>query len=129
MHVDRGRAGAAEYIALMRRLNEDKTLNSKLIKLDVSVTMTEESHVPDTMLLIRCLPTVAVVGQSDRVERSQATGTILDLYIKFLPKQDALYKNLMDLCRQIKKLKGVKHIKVNRVGGRTVSYKGQPIVV
>lgn len=114
---------------MMRQLKEDKTLNSKLVKIDVSVTMTEDAHVPDTMLLIRCLPMVAVVGQSDRVERSHATGTILDLYVKFLPKQDSLYKNLMDLCKLIKKLKGVKHIKVNRVGGRTVSYKGQPIVI
>lgn len=114
---------------MMRQLKEDKTLNSKLVKIDVSVTMTEDAHVPDTMLLIRCLPMVAVVGQSDRVERSHATGTILDLYVKFLPRQDSLYKNLMDLCKLIKKLKGVKHIKVNRVGGRTVSYKGQPIVI
>ena len=113
----------------MQPLNEDKTLNSKLVKIDVSVTMTEEAHVPDTMLLIRCLATVAVVGQSDRVERSHAGGTILDLYIKFLPKQDTVYKNLMDLCKLIKKLKSVKHIKVNRVGGRTVTYKGQPIVI
>jgi hypothetical protein len=113
----------------MRYLNEDKTLNSKLLKISVSVTMTEDSHVPDTMLLIRCLPTVAVVGQSDRVERSQATGTILDLYIKFLPNPGPLYKNLMDLCKAIKRLKGVKHIKIERVGGRTVTYKGQSIVV
>jgi hypothetical protein len=35
----------------------------------------------------------------------------------------------MDLCKAIKRLKGVKHIKIERVGGRTVTYKGQSIVV
>lgn len=113
----------------MRNLSEDKTLSSKLVKVDVSIKMLESAHVPDTMLLIRCLPMVAVVGQSDRVERSHAAGTVLDLYIKFLPKQGTLYKNLVDLCKLMKKLPTVKHIKVERVGGRVVTYKGNPIVI
>lgn len=113
----------------MHNINEDKTLGSKLVKVDVSVKMTESAHVPDTMLLIRVLPMVAVVGQSERVERSHATGTVLDLYIKFLPESGTLYKNLMTLCKLIKKLPGVKHIKVDRVAGRSVTYKGNPIVV
>lgn len=113
----------------MRNLNEDKTLGSKLVKIDISIKMQESAHVPDTMLLIRCLPTVAVVGQSDKVERSHATGTVLDLYIKFLPKQGTLYKNLVDLCKMIKKIPNVKHTKVEKVGGRNVTYKGNPIVI
>lgn len=113
----------------MSRLKEDKTLSGKLVKVDVSVKMQESAHVPDTMLLIRVLPMVAVVGQSDRVERSHATGTVLDLYIKFLPSQGTLYNNLVSLCKMIKKLPNVKHIKVDRVGGRTVTYKGNPIVI
>jgi hypothetical protein len=113
----------------MRNLHEDKTLGSKLVKIDISIKMQESAHVPDTMLLIRCLPTVAVVGQSDRVERSQATGTVLDLYVKFLPKQGTLYKNLVDLCKMIKKIPNVKHTKVEKVGGRNVTYKGNPIVI
>ena len=113
----------------MSKLREDKTLGSKLVKIDVSIKMQENAHVPDTMLLIRCLPSVAVVGQSDRVERSQATGTILDLYIKFLPRHGTLYKNLVDLCKLIKKLPNVRHIKVEKAGGRPVTYKGNPIVI
>lgn len=113
----------------MYSLHEDKTLNSKLVKVDISIKMQESAHVPDTMLLIRCLPMVAVVGQSDRVERSHATGTVLDLYIKFLPKHGTLYKNLVELCKLIKKLPNVKHIKVDKVGGRNVTYKGNPIVI
>ena len=113
----------------MKRITEDKTLGSRLVKADVSIKMTESAHVPDTMLLIRVLPMVAVVGQSDRVERSHAGGTVLDLYIKFLPEQGTLYKNLLNLCKMIKKLPGVKHTKVEKVGGRTVTYKGNPIVI
>lgn len=113
----------------MRHLKEDKTLNTKLVKVDISIKMNESAHVPDTMLLIRCLPSVAVVGQSDRVERSHATGTVLDLYIKFLPKSGTLYRNLVDLCNLIKKLPNVKHTKIERVGGRVVTYKGSPIVI
>jgi hypothetical protein len=113
----------------MALLKEDKTLSGKLVKIDISVKMQENAHVPDTMLLIRVLPMVAVVGQSDRVERSHAGGTILDLYIKFLPKSGTLYSNLLSLCKMIKKLPDVKHIKVERVGGRTVTYKGNPIVI
>ena len=113
----------------MQRIREDKTLGSKLVKVDISIKMLESAHVPDTMLLIRCLPMVAVVGQSDRVERSHATGTVLDLYVKFLPNPGTLYSNLVNLCKLIKKLPNVKHIKVDRVGGRTVTYKGTPIVI
>lgn len=113
----------------MQALQEDKTLGSKLVKIDISIKMQESAHVPDTMLLIRVLPMVAVVGQSDRVERSHAGGTVLDLYIKFLPEQGTLYNNLIKLCKMIKKLPNVKHIKVERVGGRTVTYKGSPIVI
>lgn len=113
----------------MTQIHEDKTLSGNLVKVDVSIKMLEDAHVPDTMLLIRVLPMVAVVGQSDRVERSQAGGTVLDLYIKFLPKGGTLYANLITLCKMIKKLPSVKHTKVEKVGGRSVTYKGNPIVI
>jgi hypothetical protein len=113
----------------MQPIFEDKTLSGKLVKLDISIKMLESAHVPDTMLLIRCLPMVAVVGQSDRVERSHAAGTVLDLYVKFLPNPGTLYSNLVNLCKLIKKIQNVKHIRIDRVGGRTVTYKGSPIVI
>jgi hypothetical protein len=113
----------------MQTLYEDKTLGSRLVKIDVSIKMEQDAHVPDTMLLIRVLPMVAVVGQSDRVERSEAGGTVLDLYIKFLPEQGTLYGNLIRLAKMIKKLPGVRHTKIEKVGGRPVTYKGNPIVI
>ena len=113
----------------MGTLHEDKTLTGKLVKVQLTIKMNENAHVPDTMLLIRCLPTVAICSQSDKVERSQSTGTILDVFVKFLPKQGTLYKNIVDLCRMIKRIPNVKHIKVEKVGNRPVSFKGNPIVI
>jgi len=56
---------------------ENKHLTSRMIKVTLSVKMNETAHVPDTMTRIRVLPTVAVVGQSDRVERSAAASLVI----------------------------------------------------
>lgn len=111
------------------RLNEDKHLASKMLKTEISVKLELEAHVPDMMTLVRILPSVAVVGQTDRVERSTAEGTVADIYVKFLPVPGSVYFNLVKLCRAIKALPGVKIVKVEKLGGRKVIYKGQPIVI
>lgn len=111
------------------RLNEDKHLASKMLKAEVSVKLELEAHVPDMMTLVRILPSVAVVGQTDKVERSTAEGTVADIYIKFLPVPGSVYFNLVKLCRAIKALPGVKIVKVEKLGGRKVVYKGQSIVI
>ena len=113
----------------MKTLDEVTSLVSKLVKIDIDIRMTRDSHVPNIMTLMRVLPMVAVVNQSNKVERSVGSGTSLGLYIKFLPKSGTLYKNLMILCKMIKGLPGVKIVKVTRVGGRTVTFKGQSIVL
>jgi hypothetical protein len=111
------------------RLNEDKHLASKMLKAEVSVKLELEAHVPDMMTLVRILPSVAVVGQTDKVERSTAEGTVADIYVKFLPVPGSVYFNLVKLCKAIKALPGVKIVKVEKLGGRKVVYKGQPIVI
>lgn len=111
------------------KINEIMNLTSKLVKIDVSIKMTQDSHVPNTMILMRVLPSVAVVNQSSKVERAAGIGTVLNLYIKFLPKSGTLYKNLIDLMKMVKGLPGVKIVKVNKVGGRPVTFKGQSIVL
>lgn len=113
----------------MKMLDEVVNLTSKLVKIDIELKMTHDSHVPNVMILMRVLPLVAVVNQSQKVERSIGRGTSLSLYVKFLPKSGTLYKNLMMLCKMIKALPGVRIVKVNRVGGRTVTFKGQSIVL
>ena len=111
-------------------INEDtKHLAGRMIKVTLSVKMDKDAHVPDTMTRVRVLPTVAVVGQSDRVERSQVTGTVMDIYVKFLPNPGTLYSNLITLCKLIKSLPGVRLVKVSAVGNRKVIYKGRPIVI
>lgn len=111
------------------RLKEDKHLASKMLKAEISVKLELEAHVPDMMTLVRILPSVAVVGQTDKVERSTAEGTVADIYVKFLPVPGSVYFNLVKLCRAIKALPGVKIVKVEKLGGRKVIYKGQPIVI
>lgn len=112
-----------------KKIDEIVNLTSKLVKIEMSIKMTQDSHVPNTMILMRVLPSVAVVNQSNKVERAAGIGTILNLYIKFLPKSGTLYKNLIDLMKMVKGLPGVKIVKVNKVGGRPVTFKGQPIVL
>jgi hypothetical protein len=111
------------------RINEDKHLASKMLKVELAVKMDMEAHVPDMMTLVRVLPSVAVVGQTDRVERSTAEGTTADIYVKFLPVPGSVYFNLVRLCKSIKALKGVKIVKVEKLGGRNVVFKGAPIVI
>jgi hypothetical protein len=111
------------------RLKEDKHLASKMLKVELSVKMDVEAHVPDMMTLVRVLPSVAVVGQTDRVERSSGEGTIADIYVKFLPVPGSIYFNLVRLGKSIKALKGVKIVKVDKLGGRPVVFKGAPIVI
>ena len=110
-------------------LKEDKHLASKMLKAELSVKMEVDSHVPDMMTLIRVLPSVAVVGQTDRVERSSAEGTVADIYVKFLPVPGSVYFNLVRLCKSIKALKGVKIVRVDKLGGRNVVFRGSPIVI
>jgi hypothetical protein len=114
----------------MRLINEEnKHLAARMIKVTLSVKMNQNAHVPDAMTRIRVLPTVAVVGQSERVERSMAGGTVMDIYIKFLPNPGSLFYNLMNLCKLIKSLPDVRVVRVVAVGNRPVIFKGRPIVV
>jgi hypothetical protein len=111
------------------KINEDKHLASKMLKVELSIKMAITAHVPDMMTLVRILPSVAVVGQTDRVERSEESGTVADIYVKFLPVPGSVYFNLLRLCKSIKALKGVNIVKVEKLGGRAVVFKGTPIVV
>ena len=114
---------------MSKNLREDKHLASKMLKVELSVIMSLDAHVPDMMTLVRVLPSVAVVGQTDRVERSTSSGTVADIYVKFLPVPGSVYFNLSKLCKSIKALPGVEIVKVDKLGGRPVVFKGQPIVI
>jgi len=107
----------------------EKHLASRILKAEITVKMGMDAHVPDMMTLVRVLPSVAVVGQTDKVERSSAEGTVADIYVKFLPVPGSVYFNLIRLCKAIRALKGVKIVKVTKLGGRPVVFKGNQIII
>jgi len=116
-----------EYISLL--LEQDSTrLKKDLINVTMKLTMTKDSHVPDTLTRIRVLPSVAVVGQDEPVDRSGGT-TKLEIYVKFLPTAENTHDSLQTVGKLIKGLPGIKMIKMISVGGRPVLWKGKPIVI
>ena len=103
-------------------------LKHKLFKSLVLLYLDYEAHVPDLMTRIRALPGFAVVGQSEKVERSQARGARLLLTIKFLPNTDDVYSNIDGMAEQIKKLPGVQGIKVLEYNKRPILKNGKPLI-
>jgi len=91
--------------------------------------MTTNAHVPDTLTRVRVLPTVSVVGQKEPVQRTPKGKTMLEIYVKYLPRSGSDYKNLLSLSKLIKRLPGVKMVRVLTMDGRRVTFKGKPIVV
>jgi hypothetical protein len=112
----------SEEAAALRLDRDVETVSIRLL-------MQEGAHVPDTLTRIRVLPTVAVVGQKEKVERYKQRRTILEIYIKFLPSSKDVYKNLMSLSRMIKSLPGVEIVSVLSYNGRDITHKGKPIVL
>ena len=115
--------------AIQRLLEQrDLRLKRELINITCRLKMEKEAHVPDTLTRIRVLPTVSVVGQTEPVSRS-GPNTILEIYVKFLPKSGSDYSNLKALSKLIKSLPGIKIVTILTLNNRRVTYKGQPIVV
>lgn len=116
-----------EYVGLL--LEQDATrLKKDLINVTMKLIMTKDSHVPDTLTRIRVLPSVAVVGQDNPVDRSGGT-TKLEIYVKFLPTAENTHDSLQTIGKLIKGLPGIKIIKMLTVGGRPITWKGNPIVI
>ena len=103
-------------------------LKHKLFKTLVLLYLDYEAHVPDLMTRIRALPGFAVVGQSDKVESSQAGGARLLLTMKYLPRANDVYGNIDEMCVQIKKLPGVKGMKVLEYNKRPILKNGKPLI-
>ena len=104
-------------------------LSKSLTNITIAVICDPEIHVPDLLTKVRILPTVAVVGQSDKVMRTESGETIVDIYVKFLPVSTKRYKNIVAMCELIKSLPGVNKIKVLELDKKPVSFKGSQIVV
>jgi hypothetical protein len=80
------------------------------------------------MTRIRILPSVAVVGQREKVARFADGDAILVIGVKFLPKTSEIYKSLKDISMMIKRLPGVKTIAVESYNNKRILLRGQKIV-
>jgi len=103
-------------------------LKFKLFRAVILLNLEYEAHVPDLMTKMRALPGFAVVGQTEKVDRFHGTGARLALSIKYLPESDDIYKNIEEMSMLIKKLPGVKGIKVLEYNKRPILKNGKPIL-
>jgi len=87
-----------------------------------------ETHVPDLMTRIRVLPSVAVVGQKEKVERYMDGDSMLKVSVKYLPRTSEIYGGLRSICTMIKRLPGVKTIVVESYNKKIITLKGQKII-
>ena len=114
---------------------EKKVLLESLYKLQKKISTTivtfkleSETHVPDLMTKIRVLPTVAVVGQKEKVQRYMDGDAMLTMSIKFLPRTNEIYSSLKNLCTMCKRLPGVKSITVDVFNKRKITLRGEKII-
>ena len=103
-------------------------LNKKVVQAIVTVKLERETHVPDLMTRIRILPTVAVVGQKEKVARFMDGDTLLTLSIKFLPRTSEIYGSLRDLSKMMKRLPGVKTVGVDTYNKKRITLRGEKII-
>lgn len=114
---------------LILEQDSETRLKREVVKVGIRLVMAHDAHVPDTLTRIRVLPSVAVVGQKEPVNRTEKGSVYLEIYVKYLPSTSETYKSLIDISKLIKTLPGVKVVRVLSVGGKSVLYKDKPIVV
>ena len=103
-------------------------LKTKIAQTVVTLRLERDTHVPDLMTRIRILPSVAVVGQKDKVDRYVDGDARLAISVKFLPKSAQVYTSLKELCVMIKRLPGVLSITVDTYDKRKITLRGQKII-
>jgi len=103
-------------------------LEKKIVACVVTLRLERDTHVPDLMTRVRILPSIAVVGQKDKVDRFADGDARLQISIKFLPRTEEIFKNLKYLAGMIKKLPGVMSVSVDEYNKRIVSTNSKKIV-
>jgi hypothetical protein len=122
----------------MKNVNEEKDLDlfvESLYKLQrkiesvvVTLRLERDTHVPDLMTRIRILPSVAVVGQRDKVDRYVDGDARLQISIKYLPKSQEIFKSIKHMSMMIKKLPGVMNVTVDEYKKRKITSRGKKII-
>ena len=103
-------------------------LQSKIVTVVMTLKLERETHVPDLMTRVRILPSVAVVGQRDKVDRYADGDARLQISVKFLPRGEEIFKNLKYLSGMIKKLPGVLSVSIDEYNKRIITSKGSKLV-
>lgn len=103
-------------------------LQRKIETAVVTLRLERDTHVPDLMTRIRILPSIAVVGQKDKVDRFVDGDARLKISIKYLPRSEEIYKSLKHLSMMIKKLPGVLSVTVDEYKKRKVTSRGRKII-
>jgi len=103
-------------------------LKSEISRTVVTVRLENETHIPDLMTRVRILPSVAVVGQKEKVDRYMDGDARLSISIKFLPKSTQVYASLKELCTMIKRLPGVISITVDTYDKRKITLRGEKLI-
>ena len=103
-------------------------LEKKIATAVITLKLEKETHVPDLMTRIRILPSVAVVGQTEKVERFMDGDALLTVSIKYLPRTSEIYSSLKSLCTMVKKLPGCKLATVELYNKKRITLRGQKII-
>lgn len=103
-------------------------LKNKIATTVITLRLERDTHVPDLMTRVRILPSVAVVGQKEKVDRFVDGDARLSISVKFLPKSSQVYVSLKEICTMIKRLPGVLSITVETYDKRKVTLRGQKII-
>jgi hypothetical protein len=103
-------------------------LKNKISRTVITLRLERDTHVPDLMTRIRILPSVAVVGQKEKVDRFIDGDARLSISVKFLPKSSQVYTSLKELCTMIKRLPGVMSISVESYDKRKITMRGKKLI-
>ena len=103
-------------------------LTKKIVTTILTVKLERDTHVPDLMTRIRILPTVAVVGQKEKVARFMDGDAMLTISVKFLPRTTEIYGSLRELSKMMKRLPGVKTVSVDSYNKKKITLRGKKII-
>lgn len=103
-------------------------MKSAIARAVITIRLENETHIPDLMTRVRILPSVAVVGQKEKVDRYMDGDARLSVSVKFLPKSNQVYASLKELCTMIKRLPGVLSITVESYDKRKITLRGEKLI-
>ena len=103
-------------------------MKSAIARAVITIRLENETHIPDLMTRVRILPSVAVVGQKEKVDRYMDGDARLSVSVKFLPNSTQVYASLKELCTMIKRLPGVLSITVESYDKRKITLRGEKLI-